>query len=180
MRRSVGVLVSLELNIVQVRISCLNGSNENFLQREISSLCVFCLYQSILRYQYLRFMVPHVFPESMSLFWIIHRPLCEQFRLEPLSAKEIVPIRTQFVFCDMYSLIFSHANSSMAGNVCWLFTILVQTEISQQLWQGFCTDIHDPPRMNPNDFGDPLTFHLAPPSGQNFTSPVLWFMTNTC
>lgn len=26
----------------------------------------------------------------------------------------------------------------------------------------FVTDIHDPQRRNPNDFGDPLTFHLPP------------------
>ncbi len=35
---------------------------------------------------------------------------------------------------------------------------------------GICTGIHDPQRMNPNDFGDPLTFPLAPPQGSN-----LWF-----
>lgn len=28
-----------------------------------------------------------------------------------------------------------------------------------------CTDIRGPQRMNPNVFGDPLTFHLAPPLG---------------
>ncbi len=32
----------------------------------------------------------------------------------------------------------------------------------------FSTDIHDPQRMKPTDFGDPRTFHLAPSSGQNF------------
>ncbi len=31
-----------------------------------------------------------------------------------------------------------------------------------------CTDIYDPQRMNPADFGDPLTFPLAPPAGQSF------------
>ncbi len=29
----------------------------------------------------------------------------------------------------------------------------------------FCTDIHGAQRINPNDFGDPLTFPLAPPAG---------------
>ncbi len=35
-------------------------------------------------------------------------------------------------------------------------------------------DSHVPQRMNCNGFGDPLTFHLVPSSGQNV--PVLWFM----
>ncbi len=30
----------------------------------------------------------------------------------------------------------------------------------------FCSGIHGAQRMNPDDFGDPLTFPLAPPSGQ--------------
>ncbi len=29
-----------------------------------------------------------------------------------------------------------------------------------------CTDIHSPLWLNPHDFGDCLTFHLAPSSGQ--------------
>ncbi len=32
----------------------------------------------------------------------------------------------------------------------------------------FCTNIHGPQKMNPKNFGDPLTFPLAPPSDQNF------------
>ncbi len=31
----------------------------------------------------------------------------------------------------------------------------------------FCIDIHGPQKMNTNDSGDHLTFHLAPLSGQN-------------
>lgn len=31
----------------------------------------------------------------------------------------------------------------------------------------FWTDIHEAQRMNANDFGDPLTFHLVSPTGQN-------------
>ncbi len=31
----------------------------------------------------------------------------------------------------------------------------------------FGTNIHVPLRMNSNNFGDTLTFHLAPPAGQN-------------
>ncbi len=34
----------------------------------------------------------------------------------------------------------------------------------------FSTDIHDPQRMNSNDFGDPLTFFIVPPAGQSFHS----------
>lgn len=29
------------------------------------------------------------------------------------------------------------------------------------------SDIHNPQRMGTNDFGDPLTFHLAPPASQS-------------
>ncbi len=49
-------------------------------------------------------------------------------------------------------------------------TALVQTEVSQQLSGGllltFCTHIHGSQRKNLNSFSDPLTFHLAPSSGQ--------------
>lgn len=42
-------------------------------------------------------------------------------------------------------------------------THMVQIEISQQLLDGlplkFCTDIDGALRMNPNYFGDPLSFH---------------------
>lgn len=30
-----------------------------------------------------------------------------------------------------------------------------------------CIHMHDAQRMNPNDFGDPLIFRLAPLAGQN-------------
>lgn len=37
----------------------------------------------------------NVFSETVSyLFWIIHRPCCEQFSLEPFSTREIVPMKT--------------------------------------------------------------------------------------
>ncbi len=42
-------------------------------------------------------------------------------------------------------------------------TTLVQTEISQQAIKSL--DIHDPQRMNLNDFVDPLTFPLVPLAG---------------
>ncbi len=38
----------------------------------------------------------------------------------------------------------------------------------------FATHIHVPLRMSCNNFGDPLTFHLLPSSGQSFQ--ILWFM----
>ncbi len=41
----------------------------------------------------------------------------------------------------------------------------------------FDTDIHVPLRMNSNNFGNPLTFHLVPSSGQTFYSSNMW--TNT-
>ena len=39
-----------------------------------------------------------------------------------------------------------------------------------------CADIHGAQRMNPTDFGDPLTFHLAPLLGKNSIYPILWFV----
>ncbi len=32
----------------------------------------------------------------------------------------------------------------------------------------FCTHIHCPQRINPNESGHPLTVYLAPPAGQSF------------
>ena len=49
---------------------------------------------------------------------------------------------------------------------------LVLTEVSQQLLDEFAMksggDVHVPLKMNCNIFGNPLTFHLVPSSGQNF------------
>lgn len=39
----------------------------------------------------------------------------------------------------------------------------------------FCTDIHDPYKMNPPDFCDPLTFHVVPLAGQCFQSSSEYF-----
>lgn len=41
---------------------------------------------------------------------------------------------------------------------------------SSTWWVGTkcCTNIHGSRVMDPNDLGDPLTFHLEPSSGQNF------------
>ncbi len=39
----------------------------------------------------------------------------------------------------------------------------------------FCTNIHDPQRMNPNDFGDPVTFTLVPPEHCHFCFLVTCF-----
>ncbi len=36
-----------------------------------------------------------------------------------------------------------------------------------------CTDIHDPQRVKPNDFDDPLTFFAAPPAGESFRSSII-------
>ncbi len=33
---------------------------------------------------------------------------------------------------------------------------------------GVCTGIRGPQWMNPNNHGDPLNFHFAPPAGQSF------------
>ncbi len=32
----------------------------------------------------------------------------------------------------------------------------------------FGTDVHGPQRINPNDFGEPLTFAVVPPAAQIF------------
>lgn len=46
---------------------------------------------------------------------------------------------------------------------------LLQTKISQKTFElnvvKFWTVIHGPQRMNPVDFGEPLTFALVPPAG---------------
>ena len=56
--------------------------------------------------------------------------------------------------------------SSTATNSSKISIISLST---YTVWIGTkcSTNIHVPCRMNLNDFGDPLTFHLAPPSGQN-------------
>ncbi len=71
----------------------------------------------------------------------------------------------------------------MAMLASWLSHHLVQIEISQQLLNRLTlhfvqimyhqllaglSDFHVSLRMNCNNFGDPLTFHLAPSSRQNF------------
>ena len=55
----------------------------------------------------------------------------------------------------------------------FLVTLAVaQTEISQtnivSMEMNFLSDVHDSEIMNPIDFGDPLTFHVAPSSQQDF------------
>ncbi len=53
----------------------------------------------------------------------------------------------------------------------WFLATLVQSEIL--IIMKFCTGIHGPQRMNPTDLGDSLTFHVAPPAGQQvYTYPV--------
>ncbi len=49
------------------------------------------------------------------------------------------------------------------------FLVLKRHNSTSTEWIGlnFCADIHGSPMMNPNDFGDPLTFSFVPPSGQN-------------
>lgn len=50
----------------------------------------------------------------------------------------------------------------LLGWQCWLASQNVQTEISIGLiTMKSCTDIHSRQEMNPNGFGDPLTFPLA-------------------
>ncbi len=47
----------------------------------------------------------------------------------------------------------------------------LRLSISTTIWwlaMKFCTDIHGPQRINPNDVGAPLTFPLAPPAGRIF------------
>ncbi len=42
------------------------------------------------------------------------------------------------------------------------------------------TDIRDAQRMNPNDLGDPLIFHLAPPAGFYLSGKIsLHFVSGT-
>lgn len=41
----------------------------------------------------------------------------------------------------------------------------------------FGTDINFHIRINCNNFGDPITFHMVPSSGHILISPILWFLT---
>lgn len=56
---------------------------------------------------------------------------------------------------------------SLALVRCWSdgcqSTTLVQTSQEQWIAMRFCVDISGPQRMNPTDYGDPLTFPPAPP-----------------
>lgn len=59
---------------------------------------------------------------------------------------------------------FSHATGVAPGVAVLVsqFTTLVQTEIPQQLLDGYAIKlICGPQRMKPIDFGDPLAFPLA-------------------
>ncbi len=67
-------------------------------------------------------------------------------------------------------------------SVHWSATSL-QTEMSPQLLdqspRNVQTFVHDPQRINPDDFGDPLTFHLEPPASQSFhfqLSEIAWHL----
>ena len=52
-------------------------------------------------------------------------------------------------------------------------TTLVQTEISQQIFQWIalllCTEIHGMQSRNPTDIANALTFPLVPPTGQTLS-----------
>lgn len=52
------------------------------------------------------------------------------------------------------------------GPIVHLFNMLDMLEIKTSGWINikFDRDINGPQRLNPNDFGDPLTFLLAPPA----------------
>ncbi len=67
-------------------------------------------------------------------------------------------------------LVFSHARCMALDRVMlvcwWVHHFSPDLNISTTIaWIGikFCTDFHGSQRMNPNDFGDPMTFPLVPP-----------------
>lgn len=59
----------------------------------------------------------------------------------------------------------------------WSFHLWCDIPRLEHLWHYFLyCHFHAPLRINCNNFGDCLTFHLAPSSGQNFNlSNTLWF-----
>lgn len=86
----------------------------------------------------------------------------------------ITPVVTVFAF---FRRKFSHSvllgcpvALGMAILVVGCSTILVQAEMTQQLLNGLSFSLVQTftKLMNPNDFGDLLTFYLAPPAVQSF------------
>ena len=61
---------------------------------------------------------------------------------------------------------FSHASSMTLGIAMWVGWLIHRLTIGW-ITMKFCVDIHGPFRIRPTDFGDAVTFSLAP-SGQNF------------
>ncbi len=78
----------------------------------------------------------------------------------------LIPLNT---LC-MFILVSRFSHSSISFRTTIRFTFLAFSEISWQLLDRlkFGTDIRGAQRMNPLDFGNPLTFHPAPPTGQSF------------
>ncbi len=77
------------------------------------------------------------------------------------------------MFGSFFHLIIFCLASSVAVGMAMSFnrslgrsSIMVHTELSQQIFQWIAMkcglNIHGPQMMNPNHFGDPLTFPLAP------------------
>ncbi len=66
--------------------------------------------------------------------------------------------------------------------VCLCVCLCLSVSVCLSVWimMKWVSDLLVPLRMNRNNFGDPLTFLLALPSGQQLHLRVLWFKTYTC
>lgn len=71
-----------------------------------------------------------------------------------MTSDEFYVIKVIYTTFSMLMWLAAWQSQSFSWN-----TVLVQTEISHQLLDGF----HGPQRMNPDDFAHPLTVPLAPP-----------------
>lgn len=101
---------------------------------------------------------------AASCWWVDIWWLCRWLRQDSL-------IKTCCYLCHL--VVFSRASIvavevAVFPSFCCQSTALVQTEIAQQLLDGFCTDINDPQRMNPNVFDVLQTFSRAPLADQSF------------
>ena len=91
-------------------------------------------------------------------------------------------------FTETYNanILFWRLGCSMNSNVCLLVGRSLQhfapdwniSTTGGGIDMKIRTDIHVSLSINCANFGDPLTFHSAPSSDQNFNLSKLWFMTN--
>lgn len=70
---------------------------------------------------------------------------------------------------------FSNVHINMTWSLL-VFPFCSHSNISTNIPIETGSHLHVPLRMKPAHFGQPLDFHLAPPSGHISLCPVLWFL----